>query len=184
MLIFLADINTASEKSNSGEKASPTIESYENHFGKENKSDTWFNLFTIQEGFSFNWGKNVRKEEEIKIIVQELPKRIIQKEDKAAIIEYIRSFDWNDTIAIQVATCESGLDPKALNLETRAKELGITKYSSYGIFQENRPYDERYFDWKYNIDVAYKEFYLKRGWKPWSCYNSGDYLLPKNQIYL
>ena len=66
---------------------------------------------------------------------------------------------------IRIATCESGLNQNAINWG----DAKITGMPSMGVFQINRPYDEKYFDWKYNIDVAYNEFYLTRGFKPWSC---------------
>lgn len=67
--------------------------------------------------------------------------------------------------AIAVFTCESGLRPDAINWG----DAKITGKPSMGIAQLNRPYDEKYFDWKYNLDTAYREFYLTRGWQPWTC---------------
>jgi hypothetical protein len=85
------------------------------------------------------------------------------------IIEEIKKYDWNTDIAIAIAKCESGLNPKAFNPETSSKLKGITTYSSYGIFQLNRPYDERLYDYKYNISLAY-ELYQRRSWQPWTCW--------------
>lgn len=67
---------------------------------------------------------------------------------------------------IAIATCESGLNPKAINWG----DMNITKVGpSQGIFQINAPYNEMLFDWRYNVNVAYKDFYLKRHFQPWSC---------------
>ena len=82
------------------------------------------------------------------------------------IIEYIKEvFGQEAQKALAVARCESGFNPYATNWN----DAKITGKPSMGIFQLNRPYDEKYFDWKYNIDTAYKEFYLPRGWQPWTC---------------
>jgi len=88
---------------------------------------------------------------------------------KKEIITEISKYDWPINTAIAVAKCESGLNPRAYNPETKAKERGITIYSSYGVFQLNRQYDERYYDYQYNILEAYK-LYQKRGFNPWTCF--------------
>lgn len=85
---------------------------------------------------------------------------------KAEIEAYIKEvFGKASEEAIVIAKCESGLNPKAVNWG----DAKITGKPSMGIFQLNRPYDEKYFDWRYNIETAYKEFYVPRGWVPWSC---------------
>jgi len=72
--------------------------------------------------------------------------------------------------AIDVAFCESGLEPYAYNPELYAKSEGITEYSSCGIFQHNDPRcddkNSEIYDWRYSIDLA-KEKYDARGWYPW-----------------
>jgi len=92
----------------------------------------------------------------------EAPPETTEKED---IIAYIESVFLDDD-ALKIAKCESSLNPKAYNPETHAKEHGITKYSSYGIFQLNRPYDPRLYNYKHNIDEA-KKLYDRRSWFPW-----------------
>ena len=72
--------------------------------------------------------------------------------------------------AIAIFTCESGLNPYAYNPETKAKERGITRYSSCGVAQLNssecKPDGSILFDYKTNIERAY-EMYQARQWKPW-----------------
>lgn len=182
LLTFFTNINIASEKGNTEEKATPTIEVKTPYRLPGTHDNGLFPLLKKKESIV------VPEKEEI-VVVKSLPKKIIKRRvisslETLEIIEYIKSFDWDSTIAIQVFTCESGLNPLAYNPEEWSKARGYTKYSSYGIAQLNRPYDQRYFSWRYNIDIAYKEFYVSRYWQPWSCYNSGDYLLPNNQRYL
>lgn len=82
------------------------------------------------------------------------------------IISYIKEiFGEASQKAIAVFTCESGLNPDAVNWN----DAKITGKPSMGIAQLNRPYDVKYFDWRFNIDTAYREFYVPRGWQPWTC---------------
>lgn len=73
--------------------------------------------------------------------------------------------NWNK--AYEIMLCESGGDINAFNPEEEAKKKGITEYSSCGLFQINHPdcdnKQSRLYDWKYNIDFAYNEKYLKGG---------------------
>lgn len=87
--------------------------------------------------------------------------------EKERISQYIREvFGRDGESMLAIAKCESGLNPKAINW----KDMEITGVGpSQGIFQLNMPYNEQLFDWKYNIDIAYSNFYLKRGIQPWSC---------------
>lgn len=87
------------------------------------------------------------------------------------VIAEIYKYDWPTSTALAIANCESGYNPRAFNPETASKLKGITTYSSYGVFQLNRAYDERYYDYKYNIAQAF-ELYLRRGWQPWTCYKN------------
>ena len=77
-------------------------------------------------------------------------------------------FGADSEIALKVAVCESNLNPNAVNWG----DAQITGMPSMGVFQINAPYDEKYFDYKYNIQVAY-EMFLRRGWQPWSCFTKG-----------
>lgn len=102
-----------------------------------------------------------------------LANRIYTTEDlelKERIIAEISRYDWDINTAIAIAKCESGLNPKAFNPEINAKELGITNHGSYGVFQLNRTYDERLYDYRFNIAEAYK-LYQKRFWQPWTCFS-------------
>lgn len=95
--------------------------------------------------------------------------RVVVPFDKAPIVAYIESL-WGARAqqAIAVFNCESGLNPNAFNPETASKLKGITKFSSYGVAQINAAFDERLYDYKFNLDVAY-QMYLNRGWRPWTC---------------
>lgn len=86
--------------------------------------------------------------------------------EKERISRYIREvFGADGEKMLAIAKCESGLNPKAINWG----DAEITGMPSHGIFQLNMPYNEQLFDWKYNIDIAYYNFYLKRSLQPWSC---------------
>ena len=91
---------------------------------------------------------------------------IRSKESKVEIENYIlQVFGENGNMAVKIFTCESGLNPEAINWD----DSKITGMPSQGIAQMNRPYNPELLDWKYNIDEAYK-LYQKRNWQPWSCY--------------
>ena len=85
---------------------------------------------------------------------------------RSLIVERIKEL-WGSEAenALKVFTCESGLNEKAINWD----DAKITGYPSQGIAQINRPYDERLLEWEYNLDIAYNEFWLPRGWQPWTC---------------
>lgn len=68
--------------------------------------------------------------------------------------------------AMLIAQCESRWNPKAYNYNTNGT-------SDYGLFQINTVHVLRYgtgfyYDWKQNVDVAYK-IYKQSGWNPWVC---------------
>ncbi len=79
---------------------------------------------------------------------------------------YIRDL-WGDKAEtmIKIVACESGFNPKAINWN----DAKITGMPSQGVAQINAPYNEKLFDWKYNLDVAF-EMYQRRSFQPWSCY--------------
>lgn len=81
------------------------------------------------------------------------------------IIAEMVKYPWNAEIALKIAICESGLNPEAVNWS----DAEITGYASLGLFQLNRPEFESWNDYKVNIKLAY-ELYLRRGWRPWSCW--------------
>jgi len=80
------------------------------------------------------------------------------------IVKEIEKYDWDVAIMLKIVKCESSFNPKAINWD----DATITGYPSMGVLQLNRPYDEKYFDYKINIAEAY-DLYLKRGYQPWSC---------------
>lgn len=84
--------------------------------------------------------------------------------------EEVALYDWDTEIMLKIAFCESSYNPRAVNSEIQAKEKGITKFSSCGLFQINsvectKDYNIL-FDFKYNILRAYK-LYLQNGYYPW-----------------
>lgn len=89
---------------------------------------------------------------------------------KDGIRDYIFSL-WgeNGDKAYDIMLCESSGNVNAFNPEKEAKIKGITKYSSCGLFQINHPNcdnkQNQLYDWKYNIDFAYNEKYLKGGFE-------------------
>lgn len=104
------------------------------------------------------------------------PQRVykITKDEQKDIIEEIYRL-WGDDkahIAVAVFMCESGLDPTQIN----HNDALITGKASWGIAQLNVPYFEGWNDYKLNLKRAYEEFYVKRGFQPWSCYSQGLYL--------
>ena len=87
--------------------------------------------------------------------------------EQTEIREYIfKLWGKNGNKAYKIMLCESGGNVYAFNPETKAKQKGITQYSSYGLFQINSPYDTKLYHWRYNIDKAY-EIYLRQGWGAW-----------------
>lgn len=91
--------------------------------------------------------------------------------DVLEVISYVDSLFGKDSLKMQnIISCESGWNPNAYNPEIRAKELGITKYSSCGLTQENdAKCDDRsseIYNWKINIDMAFEK-YQTRGFYPW-----------------
>lgn len=86
----------------------------------------------------------------------------------------IRAYDWDDNVAIAIATAESSLNPKAYNDEWHNGCQG-----SFGVFQtaciHNIENPNALYDEDFNIKKAY-EIYSKEGWRPWGAYNNGSYL--------
>lgn len=91
-------------------------------------------------------------------------------DEDSLVIKEIKKYDWDISMVLRIAYCESGLYPRAFNPETKAKELGITKWSSCGIFQVNSPEcfkeESVLYNYKYNIEKAYEK-YLSQGLGAW-----------------
>lgn len=84
---------------------------------------------------------------------------------------YIRQvFGPNAQRAIDVAICESGLNPGALNNNpaTRDYSVGVFQINLYGALAANRPSEVWLRDYRNNVDYAYKMF-TAQGFGPWSC---------------
>ena len=86
------------------------------------------------------------------------------------VVSEIKKYDWPIETALKIAKCESGYNPNAVNWN----DAKITGMPSMGVFQLNRPYDLKYFDYKYNIAEAYL-LWQRRGFSPWSCARLTNY---------
>lgn len=76
----------------------------------------------------------------------------------------IRSYPWDADIMIRIFTCESNLNPDAVNY----KDAEITGFPSWGIAQLNRPKFDGWNDPKTNLDEAFK-LWERRKIQPWTC---------------
>lgn len=104
------------------------------------------------------------------------------------IADYIRSKDWDYSIAIRIAKSENGWNSRK-HFDCTINNAGTNRDGSidYGIFQINnihrakieayylRPFEEVVTNCFDNVDVAY-DIYKSSGWYPWSAYNNGSYL--------
>lgn len=88
-----------------------------------------------------------------------------------SIEDIIRSYDWNDEVALAVAKAESEMNPNAFNPEWHRGCQG-----SRGVFQmaciHHRDNPDALFDAKFNIQKAY-ELWQKEGFRPWSVCSNG-----------
>lgn len=66
----------------------------------------------------------------------------------------ITQYPWNHAKAFSVMMCESSGKSNASN------------GSHWGLFQLDRG---PYYDPAVNIEKAYREYYVPRGWRPWAC---------------
>lgn len=73
----------------------------------------------------------------------------------------IRQYEWDHSIAYAIMKAESGCNPNA-----------ISPTNDHGLFQLHGIAE--YIPAK-NIEIAYKEKYLKGGWKHWTVYKTGTY---------
>lgn len=71
--------------------------------------------------------------------------------------------------AIEVATCESGLNPLAIGRNTNgSRDYGVFQFNSGGTLQEYLSGTAEALDPAANINAAL-ELYNDRGWQPWVC---------------
>jgi hypothetical protein len=87
--------------------------------------------------------------------------------------DMIRSYDWNDDIAIAIMMAESSGKEDVVNWGDNHNGC----IGSAGLFQigcVNAPIEEMK-DPKKNIEKAY-QLYSERGWKPWGAYTNKSYL--------
>jgi hypothetical protein len=91
--------------------------------------------------------------------------------DSSVVIKEIQKvFGSSSKKAIQIATCESGLNPFVLNDNPRTGDysVGVFQINLYGNLAKNRPSEEWLKDYRNNISYAH-EMYISQGWVPWSC---------------
>lgn len=72
--------------------------------------------------------------------------------------------------ALEIAKCESGLNPSAINDNPKTGDysVGLFQINLYGDLAKERPSREWLLIPENNIQFAY-ELYLKRGWGAWGC---------------
>lgn len=69
----------------------------------------------------------------------------------------IRTYDWDDELAISIMMAESGCNPRALNDNPRTKDysVGLFQINLYGANAKHRPSEEELKDPRTNIEFAY-----------------------------
>lgn len=103
-------------------------------------------------------------EKEVEVIKEVEVDRRFDSEKQQILAYIVEVFGDDSADAINILYCENrNLDPKAVNHNRNGT-------SDLGIFQLNDAYwgGEENFDWKTNVDKAYKIF-KSSGWKAWSC---------------
>lgn len=106
--------------------------------------------------------------------------------DDRDIAEYIKSKDWDYSVAIRLAKSENfynltgSFDCARMNTANRNNSYDV------GIFQINSVHASTLAklgmtmddmkDCKKNIDFAYEHVYKHSGWQPWAAYKNGSYL--------
>jgi hypothetical protein len=95
-----------------------------------------------------------------------IPRNTLPEEDGNYLIKLIKSYDWNDEIAIEVFRAESGLNPKAVHKNRNGTmDLGIAQINTIhcGKVKGNCL---RLLEPEENLRVAY-EIYKTSGWCAW-----------------
>jgi hypothetical protein len=85
--------------------------------------------------------------------------------------DIIRSYDWNDDIAIKIMMAESGCNANALNDNPRTGDysVGLFQINLLGGLAKERPSEAYLRDPRQNIAYAYK-LYTSSGFRPWTTY--------------
>lgn len=122
---------------------------------------------------------NFKREASIVVYAKEPSKETTETvvSQKEEIVNYIKELFGKDSrVALAVARCESGFNPKAMNDNTTWGGVG----RDWGIFQINDVYhankvlDVSKLSWKGNIELA-KIIFDKSGWYAWSAFKNGCY---------
>lgn len=94
----------------------------------------------------------------------------IPVDNPEVIAEIRRVFGSAANRAIQIARCESGLRPDALNDNPRTRDysVGVFQINLYGNLSKTRPSEEWLKNYQNNISYAH-EMYLRSGFGPWTC---------------
>lgn len=95
------------------------------------------------------------------VIVEKIVEKTVPITKDSSIEDQIRAaFGAEGDIALEVARCESGLNPKAVNKTSSARGL-------FQIMQSWHKIDQKWlFDPVINIQVA-RKIYQEQGWTPW-----------------
>ena len=107
-------------------------------------------------------------EEVSQIVLKHTESKLVSK-----LIDKIRAaFPEDPDTAVAVAMCESSLDPSRIGDKHLSKP-------SYGLFQVSRIYhnysEEYLLNEDNNLEVARKIYDRAGGWRPWTCYKTGQY---------
>jgi hypothetical protein len=83
--------------------------------------------------------------------------------------DIIRSYDWNDDVAIKIMLAESSCNPKIINDNPATKDysIGLFQINIYGGNAKHRPSEEELKDPHTNIEFAYnlyKDYGFQSQW--------------------
>ena len=98
----------------------------------------------------------------------------INAQEPITLEEYIEetiraTFHEEPNVALDIARCESELNPEALNDVAPDYSVGIFQVNIHGELSKTRPSEEWLKDPDNNIRYA-RELYDEVGWSAWSCY--------------
>lgn len=79
----------------------------------------------------------------------------------------VAKYDWSVPMALAIMRCESGGNP---NAKSSTNDQGL-----FQIHNGFKLYGNDIYKAEFNIAIAYKFYYLQRGWNPWSTYKNGCY---------
>ena len=113
------------------------------------------------------------KYREKKVYINRAKKLDVTKE-----VEYTKKKFGNNKIALAVFMAESGFDKNEFNDKNKDGSIdrGIAQINSCHCRKIQGNCAEKLFDYKFNIDFAYRLSNGGRDWSPWVAYKNGNYL--------